>query len=86
MPKKVPSQTEKSADPSSLRGGTASNWVRLAGMGMELAGITLAGMAIGYAIDRVIGSAVGWGVAGGLLVGFTLAMVRFIIKATRASR
>ena len=51
-----------------------------------MAGITLAGMAIGYAIDRVIGSAVGWGVAGGLLVGFTLAMVRFIIKATRASR
>ena len=52
--------------------------LRLAGMGTELAGITLVFMGVGYLVDSVRGHETGYAAAFGTLIGFTLGMIRFI--------
>jgi F0F1-type ATP synthase assembly protein I len=56
-------------------------WLKLAGMGMELAGSTLGVAAVGYLIDGYRGKADGYGIAAGAFIGFAFGMFRFIQKA-----
>ncbi len=62
----------------SSRSKTQSGVLRLAGLGTELAGITLAFMGVGYLVDSVRGHDTGYATALGTLIGFTLGMIRFI--------
>lgn len=61
-------------------------WLPLLGSGLELATATIAGLAIGYAIDR-------WAIGGGsiatvsgLVIGFVLGMIRFVRRATQITK
>ncbi|MFK8110978.1 MAG: AtpZ/AtpI family protein [Rubripirellula sp.] len=56
-------------------------WMKMAGMGMELAGSTLGLAAVGYFVDQYRGESKGYGIAIGCLVGFGFGMFRFIQKA-----
>lgn len=57
--------------------------MKLAGLGMELAGSTLGLAAIGYLVDRYRGKTDGYGIAAGALVGFAFGLYRFIRVAMR---
>jgi F0F1-type ATP synthase assembly protein I len=58
-------------------------WMKFAGLGMELAGSTLGLAAVGYLVDRQRGKADGYGVAVGVLIGFSFGMFRLIKQAMR---
>ena len=58
--------------------GKASGTFRLAGLGAELAGVTVVFMAAGYLVDSLRGHQTGYATAAGTLIGFLLGMVRFI--------
>ena len=58
-------------------------WMRLAGLGIELASFTLGLAAIGYLVDTRRGHATPYATAFGALIGFGYGMFRFIQKATR---
>ncbi|TWT83420.1 hypothetical protein CA13_48850 [Planctomycetes bacterium CA13] len=68
------------------RGGRTSKnvWMRLVGMGLELAGITLMFTAFGYWIDDWRQADRPFVTALAMLVGFSLAMTRFIIVALKS--
>ena len=61
-------------------------WMRFAGLGMELAGYTVALMGIGYAIDTNRGHVKPLCTAIGTLIGFSFGMFRFIQQASKANR
>ena len=65
---------------------TKTPWLKFAGLGMELAGSTLGMAAIGYLVDRLRGKADGYGIAAGVLIGFSFGMFRLIQKAMREVR
>ncbi|MGI9472329.1 MAG: hypothetical protein ACR2NZ_12380 [Rubripirellula sp.] len=56
-------------------------WLKVVGLGMELAGSTLVLAGVGHLVDRYRGKADGVGVAIGAFLGFGLGMFRFIQKA-----
>ncbi len=56
-------------------------WLRLAGLGMELAAFTLVMTGIGYWIDSHRQHEKPYYTAAGTLIGFVLGMIRFIIQA-----
>lgn len=58
--------------------------MRLAGLGMELAAMTLGTMAIGYAIDRYRAAGDSYATAAAALIGFAAGMLRFIQRARQA--
>jgi len=60
------------------------NWVRFAGMGIELAGTTLLFTAVGYWVDAWREAERPFVTAAAMLVGFSLAMTRFIFLAVKA--
>ncbi|WP_153555228.1 AtpZ/AtpI family protein [Roseimaritima sediminicola] len=52
---------------------------RLAGLGMELAGVILVGTGLGYVVDRfVLGAAQPWGLIVGCLLGFAVGMANLV--------
>ncbi|GAA5510669.1 AtpZ/AtpI family protein [Novipirellula caenicola] len=57
-------------------------WFRFAGLGMELAGITLLFAGVGYWIDAWRNHDQMYATALSTMVGFGLAMTRFIVKAS----
>ena len=61
-------------------------WMPLAGAGLELATAVLAGLAIGWAVDRYLVGGGTVGTALGLIGGFVLGMVRFVRRATTITR
>ncbi len=61
----------------------APKWVRFTGIGFELAGITLLFLVLGYWIDAVWMPGKHFATAVGTLVGFSLAMTRFIIQVKK---
>jgi len=72
-------------DDDSGTGGQADRtWMKLAGLGMELAATTLGTMAIGYLIDRYRAAGDNYVTAAAALVGFAFGMFRFIQKARQA--
>lgn len=58
-------------------------WMKFTGLGMELAGPTLGLAAVGYLVDRQRGKADGYGVAAGVLIGFSFGMFRLMKQAMR---
>ncbi|TWU37704.1 hypothetical protein Q31b_44930 [Novipirellula aureliae] len=76
------SDLSKSESPTEKKANR--NWVRFAGMGIELAGTTLLFTAVGYWIDDWRDADRPFVTAGAMLVGFSLAMTRFIIVAVKA--
>lgn len=60
-------------------------WMKVAGLGIELAGNTLAATAIGIGIDWYAGSQRPIGTAIGALTGFAFGMLRFIQRASRSN-
>ncbi len=63
---------------------TAGVWMKYAGMGIELAGLTLGAGAIGYFVDWYFASERSIGVAFGVLIGFSFGMFRFIQVALKS--
>lgn len=61
-------------------------WLRLIGLGMELAAFTLVFTAIGYWIDWSRQHDTPYATALLALIGFVLGMVRFIVQSTRQSQ
>lgn len=59
-----------------------SRAMQFAAMGIELAGMTIACMGIGYLVDWYLEAETLYGSATGALIGFSFAMFRFIQKAT----
>ncbi|TWT49712.1 hypothetical protein Pla22_49120 [Rubripirellula amarantea] len=59
-----------------------SRWMQFAAMGVELAGMTIACLGLGYLVDYYLEAQTLYGSAFGALVGFSFAMFRFIQKAT----
>ncbi|WP_442507562.1 AtpZ/AtpI family protein [Novipirellula sp. SH528] len=57
-------------------------WLRFVGLGMELAGITLLFAGVGYWIDAWRNHDQMYATALSTMVGFGLAMTRFIVKAS----
>ncbi|EMI21161.1 membrane protein [Rhodopirellula maiorica SM1] len=72
--------TPKPIAENDAKGGAV--WFRFAGLGMELAGITLLFAGVGYWIDAWRNHDQMVVTALSTLVGFGLAMTRFIIKAS----
>ena len=66
---------------SSNKDAQDKSWMKVAGLGMELAGSTLLLGAAGHLVDRYNGNLDGTGIAIGAFLGFSLGMVRFIQKA-----
>lgn len=64
----------------------ANAWMKVAGLGIELAGTTLGAMAIGIGIDWIVGSDRPIATAIAALIGFAFAMFRFIQRANRSSK
>ncbi|MGB7327354.1 MAG: AtpZ/AtpI family protein [Rubripirellula sp.] len=60
-------------------------WMKFVSAGGELAGISLAVAAIGYALDQYLGSKQSLGTAFGLLIGFGFGMYRFIRLAMQST-
>lgn len=60
--------------------------MKLAGMGMELAGSTLGLAGVGYLFDWYQGGPDRYGTAAGILIGFAFGMFRFIQKARKETR
>ena len=69
------------ATPEQVNRADDKPWMKLAGLGMELAGSTLVLAGAGHLVDRYRGKADGIGVAIGAFLGFGLGMFRFIQKA-----
>lgn len=63
----------------------AAAWMKVAGLGIELAGTTLGVTAIGVGIDWYTGSQRPIGTAIGALLGFSFGMFRFIQRASRSN-
>lgn len=61
-------------------------WMRFAGMGLELASYTLGLCAIGYAADWYFGLDPQVATAAGTLIGFAFGMYRFIQQANAANK
>jgi F0F1-type ATP synthase assembly protein I len=78
------SQANSEQSPEVKAEGNA--WMKFAGLGMELAGSSLGLAAIGYFVDRYRDKDDGYGVAAGLLVGFSFGMFRVIQKAMNEVR
>ena len=55
--------------------------MKFTGLGIELAGITLFFLAIGLAFDSYMENEHGIATALSTVMGFTLAMIRFLVKA-----
>ena len=70
------------ADSDDGLGTPQAPWMRMAGLGMELASYTLGLAAIGYVVDSRRGHARPYATAAAALVGFSFGMFRFIQKAT----
>ena len=60
-------------------------WGRFVGAGLELAGFTLCFAGLGFGIDKWLGNKRLVGTALVTLVGFSLAMARFVVLASAAS-
>ena len=65
------------------RDGSSQPWLRLAGLGMELATFTLVCTGFGYWVDSYRQHATPYGSAAGALIGFALGMIRFVIQARK---
>lgn len=74
-------------DPDRQKSGnpTEKSWMRMAGLGIELASITLGLAGLGYFVDSRQGYTTPYVTAAGALIGFTYGMFRFIQKATSKS-
>ena len=87
--------TEAGGDPESIESpsgrsedrhvglSTQTQVLRLAGLGTELAGITLAFLGLGYVVDSALGNDTGYATALATLIGFTLGMIRFILQVRK---
>ncbi len=59
-------------------------WLKMVGLGMELAASTLVMTGIGAWIDSVRQHETPYGAAAGALIGFVMGMTRFVIHASRS--
>ena len=76
------SDTDSSdADPELQGRPPKAPWMRMAGLGIELASCTLGLAAFGYYVDSRRGHTKPYATAAGALVGFVFGMFRFIQKA-----
>jgi F0F1-type ATP synthase assembly protein I len=65
------------------QGSQPRSVAQVAGMGLELAGTTVALAGLGHLVDRYCGGAGSIGFAAGGFIGFGLGMYRFILKALK---
>ncbi len=65
-------------------GGKSKPWMRLVGLGTELATFTLVIAGLGYVLDWYRQHETPYGLAGGTLIGFILGMTRFIMQAMQS--
>ena len=72
--------------PHSSPDSKPSNWMKHAGLGIELAGTTIGVGLIGYAIDWKMQNVTPYATALAAMVGFSFAMFRFIQNVTRENR
>jgi hypothetical protein len=75
----IVTDADPDADESDI--GSRKPWLRMAGMGIELASITLGLAGLGFWIDSQRGHVTPYATALGALVGFSYGMFRFIQKA-----
>lgn len=75
-----PSDSEQADRPDGSK-----QWMRFAGLGMELAGYTLGTAGLGFLFDKYRGNVTPYATALGALIGFTFGMYRFIRQASQGS-
>jgi len=81
-------RTRSGASPPSTNGDgpkhrLAKPWMKVAGMGMELASYTLGLAGIGYVVDLRRHHTTPYATAAGALLGFSYGMFRFVQKASQ---